>query len=304
MNRNKTIQPRRIVPWHVLLEGTCAALVCWVLGADVFDKHGWPKLGDFFELLTVVSFLATAARFILNYWHHPWSIWTIFIFSCLGLLLFQLENEISVPQPHVVIALATTHATNDILELTDPSLIIPVLVSVRFDRDKTPVLFVPVFQKEGLGMVFMVANRSLVEVEGLELLFRFPRKVTFKMGDGWIEAVTSRSLPKDLNFVEFRWKSPETLSPGDGRLSGDSVPSPEIFVLQHPYDPIFGQGIPIVMTVRAKRMTPFQIRFILMIGSEPSDWNALLLPQVISNPESNWVKSNGVVYLKLSYTNK
>ena len=97
---------------------------------------------------------------------------------------------------------------------------------------------------------------------------------------------------------------PGSTTPSPAAANPASPYSPEIFVLQHPYDPIFGQGIPIVMTVRAKRMTPFQIRFILMIGSEPSDWNALLLPQVISNPESNWVKSNGVVYLKLSYTNK
>src|ERR1019366_1162786 len=59
---------QKSVPWHVLLEGTCAALIFWVLGSDIFDKHGWPKTGDLFELLTLVSFLATAARFVLNYW--------------------------------------------------------------------------------------------------------------------------------------------------------------------------------------------------------------------------------------------
>jgi hypothetical protein len=97
MNCDVPTKPAWRDVWLKILEGTCVALIFWVLG-DIFDKHNCPKIGDFFEFLTVSALLITAALFALSYCQWPWLIWPICISFIIGLFAFLIHSEFSEAQ--------------------------------------------------------------------------------------------------------------------------------------------------------------------------------------------------------------
>src|ERR1700722_7270323 len=67
-NHDESCKPTWKVLAQELINGGFVALIFAGLGEDVFDKHGWSKVGDFCEFLAYTTLFVTASVIGLNYW--------------------------------------------------------------------------------------------------------------------------------------------------------------------------------------------------------------------------------------------
>ncbi|MGA3145472.1 MAG: hypothetical protein ABSF10_20940 [Verrucomicrobiota bacterium] len=170
MNGDESGKPSWRVVAQEIINGTCVALIFEILGEDLFDKHGWPKVGDYFEFLAIVTLFVTASFVVLNYLKRPWIVWPICFVLCFGLGVFLTVSEFSEakPKPHPDLKL--------ILDAVDGNKVnVPLTNDFLFGSSNFmkpgKLLLVPIGSgASNVSLEFSVVNDSDVVVSDVELV--------------------------------------------------------------------------------------------------------------------------------------
>jgi hypothetical protein len=249
-NRNDSGELSWTAVWHKIVEGTCVALIFWILGADVFDKHGYPKIGDFCILLALFAFLVTASLFVLNYWKRPWIVWTLCTALCTGLLGFLILSNftkaIPNPPPRLRVFLLASDKQEEAVSRNGKPQSNTVLLTNDFLIARNlsgslvrGVLVVPT--QAGQSNVFLNFSVDSPEIaENANIFVSLPKEWGCLPEFGWVDAGSDNQLWNNSKIEMERWTtSIPTLLPGDG-VGLPSIRIPAVPQIRSPEAPAAG----------------------------------------------------------------